>query len=96
MKRYSKYVKPCWSAFIFGPLLILTEVLDEIMLPELMSLIIGNGVANRDLSYIITVGVLVILTTLMMATGGVGGAYFSAKASVNFTGNLRESLFARV
>lgn len=96
MKRYSKYVKPYWSAFIFGPLLMLTEVLGEIMLPKLMSLIINNGVANRDLSYIITVGVLMILATLVMAIGGIGGAYFSAKASINFTGDLREDLFAKV
>ncbi|MBS5063948.1 MAG: ABC transporter ATP-binding protein [Hungatella hathewayi] len=96
MKRYSKYVKPYWSAFIFGPLLMLTEVLGEIMLPKLMSLIINNGVANRDISYIITVGVLMILATLVMAIGGIGGAYFSAKASINFTGDLREDLFAKV
>jgi len=96
VKRYSKYVKPYWSAFIFGPLLMLTEVLGEIMLPKLMSLIINNGVANRDLSYIITVGVLMILATLVMAIGGIGGAYFSAKASINFTGDLREDLFAKV
>ena len=96
MKRYSKYVKPYLSAFIIGPLLMLTEVLGEIMLPKLMSLIINNGVANRDISYIIIVGVIMVLVTLVMAVGGIGGAYFSAKASINFTGDLREDLFAKV
>ncbi|MFR2848778.1 MAG: ABC transporter ATP-binding protein, partial [Hungatella hathewayi] len=37
-----------------------------------------------------------ILATLVMAIGGIGGAYFSAKASINFTGDLREDLFAKV
>lgn len=96
MKRYSKYVKPYLGAFIIGPLLMLTEVLGEIMLPKLMSLIINNGVANRDVSYIIIVGVIMVLVTLVMAVGGIGGAYFSAKASINFTGDLREDLFAKV
>ena len=52
MKRYAKYAKPYLSAFIIGPCLMLTEVFGEIMLPKLMSMIINNGVANRDSAYI--------------------------------------------
>lgn len=96
MKRYGKYIKPYLSAFILGPLLMLTEVLGEIMLPKLMSLIINNGVANRDMSYIISVGLIMILTSLIMAIGGIGGAYFSSKASICFTSDLRGDLFSKV
>lgn len=96
MKRYKKYIKPYLSAFIIGPLLMLTEVFGEIMLPKLMSLIINNGVATRDVSYIISVGAIMVLATIVMAIGGIGGAYFSAKASISFTSDLREDLFARV
>jgi len=87
---------PYLSAFIIGPLLMLTEVFGEIMLPKLMSLIINNGVAERDIHYIITVGAIMVLTTSVMAVGGIGGAYFSAKASICFTSDLREDLFAKV
>ena len=96
MKRYKKYMTPYLSAFIIGPLLMLTEVFGEIMLPKLMSLIINNGVAERDIHYIITVGAIMVLTTSVMAVGGIGGAYFSAKASICFTSDLREDLFAKV
>lgn len=96
MKRYKKYVKPYLSAFLIGPLLMLTEVLGEIMLPKLMSLIINNGVENRDISYIVGMGAVMVIITIFMAIGGIGGAYFSAKASICFTGDLREDLFARV
>lgn len=96
MKRYKKYIKPYLSAFIIGPLLMLTEVFGEIMLPKLMSLIINNGVATRDVSYIISVGAIMVLATIVMAIGGIGGAYFSAKASISFTSDLREDMFARV
>ena len=51
MKRYKKYMTPYLSAFIIGPLLMLTEVFGEIMLPKLMSLIINNGVAGRYRSF---------------------------------------------
>ena len=96
MKRYKKYMTPYLSAFIIGPLLMLTEVFGEIMLPKLMSLIINNGGAERDIHYIMTIGAIMVLTTSVMAVGGIGGAYFSAKASICFTSDLREDLFAKV
>lgn len=96
MKRYTKYIKPYLSAFIIGPCLMITEVLGEIMLPKLMSLIINNGVANRDSGYIVGIGLAMIGIALLMAVSGIGGAYFSAKASICFTSDLRKDLFAKV
>lgn len=96
MKSYIKYMKPYLSAFIIGPLLMLTEVFGEIMLPKLMSLIINNGIAERNTQYIISIGIVMVLTTFVMAAGGIGGAYFSAKASICFTSDLRDDLFAKV
>lgn len=96
MGKYKKYAAPYRSAFIIGPLMMLTEVFGEVMLPKLMSLIVNNGVANRDTGYIIKMGVVMVLTALMMAVGGVLGAYFSAKASICFTSDLRKDVFSRV
>lgn len=96
MNRYMKYVTPYKSAFIIGPLMMLTEVFGEIMLPKLMSLIINNGIADRDTGYIIEMGILMLLTTVLMAVGGILGAYFSAKASISFTCDLRQDIFDKV
>ena len=96
MKKYMKYVRPYRSAFIIGPLMMLTEVFGEIMLPKLMSMIINNGVAQRDAGYIIKIGLVMLLTTVLMAAGGILGAYFSAKASISFTSDLRKDVFSRV
>ena len=96
MKRYRKYVTPYLSAFIIGPCLMLTEVFGEIMLPKMMSLIINNGVAQRDVSYIMNMGALMVVLTVIMAISGIGGAYFSAKASICFTSDLRQDLFVKV
>lgn len=84
------------SAFIFGPLLMLTEVAGEIMLPKLMSMIINVGVANHDVGYIIKIGGLMLLSALVMAIGGIGGAWFASKASISFTADLRTDVFAKV
>lgn len=96
MNRYKKYIKPYLASFILAPVLMLSEVVGEVALPRLMSLIINNGVANRDMSYIITVGLCMIAMALVMIIGGVGGAYFSSKASICFTSDLRDDLFAKV
>ena len=96
MKRYAKYAKPYLSAFIIGPCLMLTEVFGEIMLPKLMSLIINNGVANRDAGYIVKIGLVMAFVGLVMAVSGIGGAYFSSKASICFTSDLRQDLFDKV
>ena len=78
MKRYEKYIKPYRAAFILAPLCMLTEVFGEIMLPKLMSMIVNHGVAQRNISYILGVGAVMVVFATLMALGGVGGAYFSA------------------
>lgn len=96
LKRYKKYITPYLSAFVIGPLMMLTEVAGEVMLPKFMSMIINNGVADRNLAYIGKMGTLMLLTVLFMAVGGILGAYFSAKASISFTSDMRNDLFRKV
>lgn len=102
MKQYRKYVIPYKSAFILGPIFMIVEVLGEIILPKLMSMIINYGcgqdvtVAAKGPAYIIGIGAAMIGTALLMMMGGVLGAYFAVKASVNFAGDLRRDVFAKV
>lgn len=96
MKRYWKYIKPYLSAFILAPILMIVEVLGEVVLPKLMSLIINQGVTDRNIGYIVNVGIIMVITAVLMALGGVGGAYFGAKASLNFAADLRKDAFENV
>lgn len=102
MKRYKKYVTPYLSAFILGPIFMIVEVLGEVILPKLMSMIINYGcgqdvqTAAKGPAYIIGIGVAMIVAALLMMLGGVLGAYFAVKASVNFSADLRKDVFAKV
>lgn len=96
MKRYGKYIKPYLSAFIIGPCLMIVEVIGEIVLPKLMSGIINVGTIEGNVPYILRTGCLMILTAVIMALGGIGGAYFAAKASINFAADLRTDAFRKV
>ena len=96
MKRYWKYIRPYLGAFILAPVLMLTEVFGEILLPRLTSMIINNGVLVRDETYIVKMGIIMILIAVFMAIGGIGAAYFSAKASISFSTDLRKDIFHKV
>ncbi len=97
MKRWMKYVTPYWKYFILGPLCMIVEVIGEIVLPKLYSMIINQGVnEGMGVGYIIWAMVFMIVTAVLMMAGGVGGAYFGAKASVNFAADLRRDVFGKV
>ncbi len=97
IKRYWKYIKPYLPAFIIGPILMIVEVIGEVVMPLLLSNIIDYGVSGgRGIPYIITVGVAMVITALLMMAGGVGGAYFAIKASSGFANDLRKDLFNQI
>jgi ATP-binding cassette subfamily B protein len=74
----------------------LTEVFGEIMLPRLTSMIINNGVATRDVEYILKMGGRMVAIAVVMAAGGIGASYFSSKASICFSTDLRKDVFHKV
>ena len=96
MKRYWKYIKPYLPAFICGPLLMIVEVIGEVLLPKFMANIINIGAANQDVPYIITMGIVMVVTALLMMAGGIGGAYFAAKAAISFAADIRKDPFEKV
>ena len=75
----------------------IVEVIGEMFMPMLLATIINNG-ENGTLTVGSSIGVAAILIgiVLLMMTGGVCGAYFGSKASVNFAADLRRDVYAKV
>ena len=101
MKRWLEYVKPYWIYFVLGPLGMIVEVVGEVVLPKFLSAIIDNGVGTKESvgngsQYIIFITVAMIVTAVLMLLGGVCGAYFGAKASVNFAADLRSDVYRKI
>ena len=95
--KWSKYIKPYAAYFILGPLCMIVEVIGEVVMPKLLSVVINN--ANEGtLKTATSLGImgLMILTALIMMAGGIGGAYFASKASVSFAADLREDGYRRI
>ena len=97
MKRWFKYIKPYLPFFIIGPICMIVEVIGEVVMPKLLAVVI-NAANDGVLTVPSALGAmgLMILTALLMMGGGVGGAYFGSKASVNFAADLRADVYARV
>ena len=97
MKRWFKYIRPYLPYFIIGPLCMIVEVIGEVVMPKLLSVIINKAnVGELTVGSSLGVMVLMILTAVLMMAGGVGGAYFGAKAAVNFAADIREDCFGKV
>lgn len=78
------------AAFSSGSLTELSSALTEVS---------GTYEALSNTGFIwqtIGLAALMVLVALLMMAGGVGGAYFGAKASVNFAADLRKDLFGKV
>ena len=97
MRRWYKYIKPYLPYFILGPLCMIVEVIGEIFMPKLLAVVL-NGGKEETLTVWGSVGIAgaMILLALVMMLGGIGGAYFGAKASVNFATDLRKDIYTKV
>ena len=97
LKNWSKYIKPYLAYFILGPVCMTIEVIGEVVMPRLLATIINNANAGT-----LTTGTslgtmaLMVLTAVIMMGGGVGGAYYATKASVNFAADLRSDVYAKI
>ncbi len=97
MKQWFKYVKPYLPYFIIGPLCMIVEVIGEVLMPFMLSTVINageDGTLTVEKSIWTAVGMIGIAVFMMI--GGVGGAYFGAKASVNFAADLRSDVYGKV
>ena len=54
-----------------------------------------NKIGNNAF-FIVAIAVGMILTAILMMLGGVGGAYFGGKASVNFAADLRADIYKKI
>ena len=92
-----KYIKPYKAWFILGPLCMIVEVIGEVLMPMLLAGVInaGNMGTLTVGSSIGTAGLMILIALVMMA-GGIGGCYFSSKASIAFAGDIRNDLYTKI
>lgn len=95
-KRIFAYLKPYKFLAIMGPLFMVLEVAMDLYQPRLMQNIIDIGIANRDLSYVLKTGSLMILIAFLGLFGGIMCIILSTKAGVNLSTDIRRDLYKKI
>ena len=93
MKRLLYYMKEYKKESILGPLFKLLEASFELLVPLVVASIIDTGIANRDGSYVLRMGGLLILLGIIGLTCSITAQYFAAKAAVGSSTAMRKALF---
>ncbi|AXK18369.1 ABC transporter ATP-binding protein [Bacillus sp. COPE52] len=99
MKSFRKllqYLKPYMFFAIIGPLFMVLEVAMDLIQPTIMQHIIDVGIANRDLNYVIKMGLLMLGAAALGVVGGLGCMMYSTKAAVNFATDIRKDVFTKI
>lgn len=90
------YLRPHWRVLILIGVLLLVQAIGGLILPSLMADIINNGVVTGDTAYILRVGVVMLVLSVLVGIASVVTVYFSARTSMRFGCDLRGDLFRRV
>lgn len=72
------------------------EAAGEIIQPFLMKFIIDVGIPNRDQSYIVAMGIGMVVTALVMMLAQILGVRFCVRASMRFGRDLRQAVFKKI
>jgi ATP-binding cassette subfamily B protein len=93
---FKTYLRPYWKQIVLVLVLLLTQAIANLYLPELNADIINNGVAKGDLNYIYTIGAWMLGVTLAMGAISIVGVYYGSFASMAFGRDVRAAIFRRV
>lgn len=96
MKKLLPLMKKYWVYAFFSPIFMILEVIGDILIPYLMSLIVDVGIANQNTGYITKMGCYMILTALLAMAFGVSSSFFGARAGYGFASEIRQKTFERI
>lgn len=93
IRKLAPYTKGYRVYILLGILCSAGEAVLELMLPKAMSNIVDYGIGGNggagDRSYILTMGLKMVLMALICLALGVGAAALAAKAGMGFGANVR-------
>ena len=76
--------------------MMILEVAMDLMQPKLMADIIDIGIATGDTSYILQIGVKMIVFAVLGLIGGAGCTFFSAYAAMHMGEKIRGGIFEKI
>ncbi|MBK9738667.1 MAG: ABC transporter ATP-binding protein [Actinobacteria bacterium] len=90
------YLRPHRKVLVLIAGLLLIQAIANLYLPSLNADIINNGVVTGDTAYILRVGGLMLLLSILLGLASVVTVYFSARTSMRFGREVRGDIFRHV
>ncbi len=96
MKEMLKYLKPYRKGLILSGFLVVLSTFCELLLPEIMSRILNNGVRGRDFAYIVGCCAVMLLVALVSLATVLLGLWVSGRVVAGFCRDVRSDVFRKV
>lgn len=94
--RLFSYLGKYKKQAIFAPIAVAGEVVLEIYIPFLMAKIIDIGIAQKDLTYVVNIGFIMIAAALLSLACGSIAARLAAVAAAGFAKEIRKAVFNQI
>jgi ATP-binding cassette subfamily B multidrug efflux pump len=96
MIKLFRFLKPYRVSLVLIFVLVFLQSFANLYLPALMANIVDVGVVKDDIAYILHVGGLMLLVTIMGMVCAVVASFFSSRTAIGFGRILRSKIFAHV
>ncbi|MDF2836369.1 MAG: transporter [Paenibacillus sp.] len=93
---YGRYIRKYWKSFMLAILFVAIEAGADLMMPTLLAHIIDEGIAAKDLDYVLRTGALMLLITALGAVAASIRNIVASHVSQKFGAELRSDLFAKI
>lgn len=91
-----KYLRPYIPMIAAAIVLVFLQCLTQLMLPDLMSKMVDNGIIGRDIDYIYKMGAYMLILTLFTMVFSTAANYFTSKSASGFAQDLRKDMFEKI
>lgn len=95
MKLMLKYLMKYKKLIIVNFISVLGFALVELGIPTIIAKMIDTGVMNQDISYIIKMGLVIVVISIVGVSGTILLGYCSAKISTSITRDIRNDIFEK-
>ncbi|MCC3237738.1 hypothetical protein LLE95_08900, partial [Pediococcus acidilactici] len=85
-----------WGAVLIGTVFLVVQIVGDLILPNITSDIINNGVAKNNIDYIWNSGFKMLGVSLIGLIGAAVNVYFAATQAQKVGNKLRSSLFKKI
>lgn len=96
MKKLLVFLKDYKRETVLAPLFKLLEAFFELLVPLVMASIIDRGIADKDMGYIVRMGLCLLSLGIIGLATSITAQFFAAKAAVGFSAGLRQALFDHI